>query len=586
MAQGGEMEHIEVHRHDVVIVGAGLAGLFAGLYTSREFDTAVISKVYPIRSHSGAAQGGCAAALGNMMEDHWEWHMYDTVRGSDYLGDQDAQEILCREAPLVIYECEHLGVPFSRTPEGKISQRPFGGHFSNFGKGPQKRACHAADRTGHVQLHTLYETCVKQDVRFYSEFFTLELLFAQNGACRGIVAWDLRRGGLHLFHAKAVLLATGGYARAWKVTSNSHANTGDGLSLVLRAGLPLEDMEFVQFHPTGLYPSGILVTEGARGEGGYLFNDKGERFMERYAPEKMELAPRDVVSRSIQTEIDEGRGIGGQNFVYLDVRHLGEAKIVEALPQIHELALKFTGVDCIKEPIPILPTAHYSMGGIPTDTETHVLKNASGEIVEGLFAAGECACVSTHGANRLGTNSTLECCVFGRRAGISILRYLKGDPCFPDLPADAAEPARERVVKLLEGKGTESASEIRQTLQSTMTEKMGIFRREQSMRECLAVVKELQERYGKVGIQDRGRVFNTELMEAIELGSMLDFVEPIVVGALARKESRGAHFRKDYPKRDDVNWLKHTLAWKEGDTVRLDYKPVVITRFQPEERKY
>lgn len=579
------MEQIEVHRHDVVIVGAGLAGLFAGLYTSKEFDTAVVSKVFPIRSHSGAAQGGCAAALGNMMEDHWEWHMYDTVRGSDYLGDQDAQEILCREAPLVIYECEHLGVPFSRTPEGKISQRPFGGHFSNFGKGPQKRACHAADRTGHVQLHTLYETCVKQDVRFYNEFFIVHLVMHE-GACRGVVAWDLRRGGLHLFQAKAVLFATGGYARAWKVTSNSHANTGDGLSLILRAGLPLEDMEFVQFHPTGLYPSGILVTEGARGEGGYLINDLGERFMKAYAPEKMELAPRDVVSRSIQTEIDEGRGIKGGQYVHIDIRHLGEAKIMEALPQIHELALKFTGVDAIKEPIPILPTAHYSMGGIPTDIHTRVIKNAKNEIVEGLFAAGECACVSNHGANRLGTNSTLECCVYGRRAGISILRFLREDPGGFDLPKDAADPAVERIHSILDGHGTESPAEIRETLQRTMTEKMGVFRREQTMRECLAAIKELQGRYSRIRIHDKGRVFNTELMEAVELGNMLDFVEPIAVGALARTESRGAHFRTDFPKRDDQNWQRHTLAWKEGDGIRLDYKPVVITRFQPEERKY
>jgi succinate dehydrogenase / fumarate reductase flavoprotein subunit len=579
------MEQIQVHRHDLVIIGSGLAGLFAGLYTSREFDTAVVSKVFPIRSHSGAAQGGCAAALGNMIEDQWEWHMYDTVRGSDYLGDQDAQEILCREAPLVIYECEHLGVPFSRTQEGKISQRPFGGHFSNFGKGPQKRACHAADRTGHVQLHTLYETCVKQDVRFYNEFFTLQLVM-DNRACRGIVAWDLRRGGLHLFHAKAVLFATGGYARAWKVTSNSHANTGDGLSLILHAGLPLEDMEFVQFHPTGLYPSGILVTEGARGEGGYVVNNQGERFMKEYAPEKMELAPRDVVSRSIQTELDQGRGINGKNYVHLDVRHLGEAKILEALPQIHELAIKFTGVDCMKEPIPILPTAHYSMGGIPTNIGTQVIKNAKNDVVEGLFAAGECACVSNHGANRLGTNSTLECCVYGRRAGISLLRHLREDPGLPDLPKDAAEPAVERIHSLLEASGPESPADIRDTLQNTMTEKMAVFRREETMRECLKIVKALQERYRRIRLHDKSRLFNTELMEAVELGSMLDFVEPIVVGGIARSESRGAHFRKDYPKRDDQNWHKHTLAWKDGDGIRLDYKPVVVTRFQPEERKY
>ena len=579
------MENIEVHRHDVVIIGAGLAGLFAGLYTSREFDTAVISKVFPTRSHSGAAQGGCAASLGNEMEDSWEWHMYDTVRGSDYLGDQDAQEILCREAPLVIYECEHLGVPFSRTPEGKIAQRPFGGHFSNFGKGPQRRACYAADRTGHVQLHTLYETCVKQDVRFYSEYFIVSMIM-DDGACRGVVAWDMTNGGLHIFQGKAVLFATGGYARAWKVTSNSHANTGDGLSMILRAGLPLEDMEFVQFHPTGLYPSGVLVTEGARGEGGYLLNKDGDRFMKKYAPEKMELAPRDVVSRSIQTEIDEGRGIGGGNLVHIDIRHLGIEKIMEALPQIHELALKFSGVDGIKEPIPILPTAHYSMGGIPTNIDTQVIKNAKNEVVEGLYAAGECACASNHGANRLGTNSTLECCVYGRRAGMSLLKYLREEKSFVDLPADAADSARQRIHNLLEARGTESGADIRETLQVTMTEKMGVFRREGPMKECLATIKELQARYKKIHLSDKSKIFNTELMEAVELGSMLDFVEPIAVGAIARQESRGAHFRKDFPKREDETWHKHTLAWKDGDGIRLDYKPVVITRFQPEERKY
>jgi succinate dehydrogenase / fumarate reductase flavoprotein subunit len=579
------MEQVQVHRHDVVVVGAGLAGLFAGLYTSREFDTAVVSKVFPTRSHSGAAQGGCAAAIANEMEDHWEWHMYDTVRGSDFLGDQDAQEILCREAPQVIYECEHLGVPFSRMSDGKMAQRPFGGHFSHYGKGPQRRACYAADRTGHVQLHTLYETCVKQDVRFYDEFITVHLIM-DNGACHGVVAWDLRHGGLHVFHARAVLFATGGYARAWKVTSNSHANTGDGLSLILRAGLPLEDMEFVQFHPTGLYPSGILVTEGARGEGGYLINDQGERFMKNYAPEKMELAPRDVVSRSIQTEIDEGRGIQGRGYVYVDVRHLGASMILEGLPQIHELALKFVGVDCCVDPIPIQPTAHYSMGGIPTNTETQVIKNAQNDTVDGLYAAGECACVSNHGANRLGTNSTLECCVYGRRAGMAMLRYLREEKGLPDLPKDAVAPASERIHEILEGQDTESAADIRETLQRTMTEKMGVFRREEGIQACLTTVKALQERYRRVRIQDKSKIFNTELMEALELGSILDFIEPIVVGAAARRESRGAHFRKDYPKRDDENWLKHTLAWQEGDGIRLEYKPVVITRFQPEERKY
>ena len=575
-----------IHRHDVVVVGAGLAGLYAALMTSDKVDTAVVSKVYPTRSHSGAAQGGCAASLGNEVEDHWEWHFYDTVRGSDFLGDQDAQEILVKEAPLVIYECEHMGVPFSRTPEGKIAQRPFGGHFGNFGKTPMRRSCYAADRTGHAQLHTLFEQCLKRGVRFYNEFFLLHLI-VRDDRCYGVVAWDLRHGGLHLFHAKAVMLATGGYARAWKITTNSMSNTGDGLSLVLRAGLPLEDMEFVQFHPTGLYRSGILVSEAARGEGGYLINGKGERFMERYAPEKMELAPRDVISRSEQTEIDEGRGINGEAYVHLDLRHLGREAIMEKLPQIHELAWKFAGVDCIEEPIPIQPSAHYAMGGIPTDVHGQVLKDEKKTPVVGLYAAGECACVSNHGANRLGTNSTLDCCVYGRRSGIAMAKFVAEEgELLPDLPEGAAEPARELVTRIFKSKGKERMVEIREQLRETMTENMGVFRTEDSMSKALRVVKELQERYKELSIQDKSQQFNTEFMEAVELGYLLDFVEPIIVGGLARKESRGAHFRKDFPQRDDKNWLKHTLAWKTEEGIRLGYKPVVITRFPPEERKY
>ena len=575
-----------VHRHDVVVVGAGLAGLYAALMTSDKVDTAVVSKVYPTRSHSGAAQGGCAASLGNEVEDRWEWHLYDTVRGSDYLGDQDAQEILVKEAPMVIYENEHMGVPFSRTPEGKIAQRPFGGHFGNFGKTSMRRSCYAADRTGHVQLHTLFEQCLKRGVRFYNEFFLLHLIM-KDERCYGVVSWDLRNGGLHLFRAKAVMLATGGYARAWKVTSNSMSNTGDGLSLVLRAGLALEDMEFVQFHPTGLYPSGILVSEAARGEGGYIFNGKGERCMERYAPEKMELAPRDVVSRSEQTEIDEGRGINGEPYLHLDLRHLGEDVIMEKLPQIHELALKFVGVNCVEGSIPIQPTAHYAMGGIPTDVHGQVLKDESKAPVIGLYAAGECACVSNHGANRLGTNSTLDCCVYGRRAGITIAKFIAEEgEFFPDLPEKAEETAHELVIKIFNGKGQERMLKIREQLQETMMENVGVFRTEDQMSKALKVVKELQERYKEISIQDTSQQFNTEFMEAMELGYLLDFVEPIIVGGLARKESRGAHYRTDYPQRDDTNWLKHTLAWKTDKGIKLGYKPVVITRFPPEERKY
>ncbi len=576
------------HRHDVVIVGAGIAGLYAALKTSAVVDTAVISKVYPTRSHSGAAQGGCAASLGNMMEDSWEWHFYDTVRGSDFLGDQDAQEILVREAVPVMYEMEHLGVPFSRTPDGKIAQRPFGGHFGNFGKTPMMRACFAADRTGHAQLHTLYEQCLKHQVRFYSEFFALSLII-ENGLCHGVVAWDLVNGGLHVFHAKAVMLATGGYARVWKITSNSHSNTGDGLALVAREGLPLEDMEFVQFHPTGIWRHGILVSEAARGEGGYLINDKGERFMERYAKAKMELAPRDVVSRAEQTEIDEGRGIGGEDYVYIDLRHLGAEKIMERLPQIREMSIKFLGRDPIEEPIPIQPTAHYSMGGIPVTLHCEVLADGKEKILRGLYAAGECACVSVHGANRLGTNSTLECAVFGRRAGERMLDYVLSLKGYDDLPKEADAKAREEVEHLLSTAGSKSGVrpvEIRERLQESMSKNVAVFRKKEGLEEQVEICRQLREEYKKIAIDDGSLEANTDLIEAIELGHMLDYAYVIARCALERTECRGAHWRVDHLGRDDKNWLKHTLAWLDGDKIRLDYKPVTITRFQPEERKY
>jgi len=578
----------ERHRHDVVIVGAGIAGLYAALKASERYDTAVVSKVYPTRSHSGAAQGGCAASLGNMQEDSWEWHLYDTVRGSDFLGDQDAQEILVREAVPVIYEMEHLGMPFSRTPQGKIAQRPFGGHYSNFGKGEIARSCYAADRTGHAQLHTLYEQCVKHGVRFYNEFYMTQLLM-KDGVCLGLVAWDFQGGGLHVFHSRATLLATGGYARAWKITTNAHANTGDGLSLVLRSGLPLEDMEFVQFHPTGIYPHGILVSEAARGEGGLLYNGLNERFMDKYAKAKMELAPRDVVSRAEQSEIDEGRGVNGKPYLNLDLRHLGAAKILEVLPQIHELALKFCGLDCTKVPIPIQPSAHYSMGGIPTRTDTRVVLDENATVVPGLFAAGECACVSVHGANRLGTNSTLECCVYGRRAGIAMLEYLGSVPTeAAPLPADPDGESRAEMERLLskDGKG-EVPADLREALQVGMTDRCGIFRNANDLEAELAEVRALRDRFSKVRVSDHDPRCNTELIEALELGHMLDFSVTTVAGALARNECRGAHWRKDHPGRNDTEWLKHTFSWLDpkGD-VRLAYRPVVINRFQPEERKY
>jgi succinate dehydrogenase / fumarate reductase flavoprotein subunit len=579
---------VTYHRHDVVIVGAGIAGLYAALKTSADVDTAVVSKVYPTRSHSGAAQGGCAGSLGNAMEDRWEWHLYDTVRGSDYLGDQDAQELLVRDAVPVMYEMEHLGVPFSRTPEGKIAQRPFGGHFGNFGKSPMSRSCYAADRTGHAQLHTLFEQCLKHEVRFYNEYFALSLLM-KDGTCQGLVAWDIQNGGLHVFHAKAVMLATGGYARCFKITSNAMANTGDGLALILRQGLPLEDMEFVQFHPTGLWKHGILVSEAARGEGGYLINDKGERYMERYAKAKMELAPRDVCSRAGQTEIDEGRGIGGKDYVYLDLRHLGRAAIMEKLPQVRELGIKFMGRDMITDPIPIQPTAHYSMGGIPTNLDTEVLADGKQKVVPGLYASGECACLSVHGANRLGTNSTLECAVFGRLGGLKMLDYVHAHGGHTDLSENAAEPARETVEHLLSTAGATGSvrpADLRERLQLAMQKNVAVFRNEAGLTEQVTTCRELREEYKRVGLQDGSLRMNTELNEALELGHMLDYSYVIASCALARPECRGAHWRVDHPGRNDKEWLKHTLAWLAEDKVRLDYKPVTITRFQPEERKY
>jgi succinate dehydrogenase / fumarate reductase flavoprotein subunit len=565
------------HKYDTVIVGAGLAGMRAAIEAQAGGSCCVLTKVFPTRSHSGGAQGGIAASLGNEDADDWTVHMFDTVKGSDYLGDQDAIEILVKDAPGAIIELEHMGVPFSRTPEGLIAQREFGGH-------PRTRACYAADLTGHVILHTLYEQCLRRAVQFFPEYLMLSLILA-DGACAGVVAMDILTGELHTFMARTVVLATGGYGRAFKITSNSHANTGDGLSIVYRAGLPLEDMEFVQYHPTGLYPSGILVTEGARGEGGYILNGLGERLMSAYAPKMMELAPRDVTSRAIQTEIDQGRGIGGGAYVHLDLRHLGAEKILKRLPQILDLSLRFTGVDVLKEPIPIQPTAHYSMGGIPTDNDSRVLRDAQGTVVRGLYACGECACVSVHGANRLGCNSLLEAVVFGRRAGKAVCNDLPGIE-WNSPPADCEDAARKELARLVEGNGGEHFARIRDDLQASMQKNCGIFRCEHPLREQLGIIRGLREHFTRVRLTDTGKRFNTELVEILELRSLLDFSEVIVAGALARKESRGAHYRTDYPRRDDAEWLKHSLARRGPDGPIFDYTPVRITRYEPKERKY
>jgi succinate dehydrogenase / fumarate reductase flavoprotein subunit len=568
------------HKIDAVIVGAGLAGLRAALEVAKSgLSAAVISKVYPTRSHSGGAQGGIAAALANVSEDSLESHMLDTIKGSDYLADQDIIERFVNEALTTVYEFEHMGVPFSRTEDGRINQRAFGGHSS-------PRACFAQDITGHVLLHTLYEQCLQHNVLFFNEFQVLSLL-VQDDVSRGLVAWDIRAGGLHIFHACAVLLATGGYGRAWKVTSNAHANTGDGVALVLEAGLPLEDMEFVQFHPTGLYKHGILLSEAARGEGAYIVNDKGERFMKAYAAAKMELAPRDIVSRSEQTEINEGRGIGGKDYVYLDLRHLGRKKILERLPQIYDLALNYLKVDAIKEAVPIQPTAHYSMGGIPANVRTEVIKDARGTVVKGLYSAGEASCLSLHGANRLGTNSLQDAATFVRIAGIHMTQFCR-ESGFAELPAKPLEAAQGKIDRLWSGQGNERHAPIRETLQVNMTKYMGVFRNQEDMLKMLAIIKELQERYRKVVVDDRGDAFNLDLIEALELENLLSFSEVIVEGALARKESRGAHFRSDFPKRNDGDWLKHTLAWRRNGKIALDFNKAVVIypQYQPQERKY
>ncbi len=577
----------------------------AALYASKTASTAVISKLYPTRSHTGTAQGGVGAALGSVEEDHPDWHTFDTVKGSDYLGDQDAIEFMCHEAVQAVYELEHFGLPFSRTPEGKIDQRPFGGHTNNVTGKPVRRACFAADRTGHMILQTLYQQCIKNHVNFFDEYQVLDVLI-ENGAAAGVVALELATGEMHVFQAKAVIFATGGHGRIWEITSNAYSFTGDGVAITLRRGIPAEDMEFFQFHPTGIYRLGILITEGVRGEGGILVNDKGERFMEKYAPKVKDLASRDVVSRAMYLEMREGRGIGGKRYLYLDMRPetvnryaaldgrkrpdgspyvvTGE-ELLRKLPDIVDFARTYLGVDPVTQPMPIQPTAHYAMGGIPTNQFGQVVIDEQNTVLPGLYAAGEVACVSVHGANRLGTNSLLDLIVFGKHAGLSAAEFAQ-DADFQKLPADPTGFARQQLEALLSSQGSDKAFDIAREMKSVMFDHVGVFRTQTGMQQALDKVRELQERLKHVRPPDTGKVFNTELLNIWELGNLLELAEVTAVSAMARQESRGGHAREDFPNRDDVNWLKHTLAWRTTDGIRLDYKPVVITRYQPKERVY
>ncbi|BDD81411.1 succinate dehydrogenase flavoprotein subunit [Tsukamurella pulmonis] len=583
---------MQEHRYDVVIIGAGGAGMRAAIEAGPRARTAVLTKLYPTRSHTGAAQGGMCASLANVEEDNWEWHTFDTVKGGDYIVDQDAAEIMAKEAIDAVLDLEKMGLPFNRTPEGKIDQRRFGGHTRDHGKAPVRRACYAADRTGHMILQTLYQNCVKHDVEFFNEFYVLDIALTEteNGpVATGAVAYELATGEIHVFHAKAIIFATGGSGRMYKTTSNAHTLTGDGMGIVFRKGLPLEDMEFHQFHPTGLAGLGILITEGVRGEGGILRNVDGERFMERYAPTIKDLAPRDIVARSMVLEVLEGRGAGpNKDYVLLDVTHIPEETLMAKLPDIMEFSRTYLGVDPVTELVPVYPTCHYVMGGIPTNIHGEVLRD-NDNVVPGLYAAGECACVSVHGANRLGTNSLLDINVFGRRSGIAAAEYAQSHDFVP-LPENPSELVENWVAAMLSDHGDENVMAIRTELQQTMDNNAAVFRTEKTLTQALEDVRALKKRYEHVTVTDKGKRFNSDLLEAIELGFLLELAEVTVVGALNRKETRGGHAREDYPNRDDENFMVHTMAYKEGEGlesgIRLDTKPVVQTRYEPMERKY